>query len=200
MKRSKSINLQRMRKTATPLATGVAATTLVACGGGQEAEVFANVEQCTDAHPELRSQCETAYEKALQQAADSGPKYSSMYDCSADFGNDNCRSYQHGSSNWFVPAMGGFLFAQAIDNRRHYHSSPVYTSYSRYSPYYGRWSTVDGRDYGRARYGSKVRVGNDTFKPKPKVTRTISRGGFGSSVSAKSSWGGSRSSRGGWGG
>ncbi len=200
MKRSKSINIARMRKTASPIAVSVAATTLVACGSSkEEAEVFAGVEQCINANPDMVSECQAAYEKALAKSAESGPKYRSMYDCSAEFGNSNCVPYSHNGNNWFMPAMAGFMFAQALDNNRHYYrSSPVYTSYSSHSPYYGRWTTVDGNYYGRARYG-KVKVSKDAFKPAPKVTRTISRGGFGSKVSAKSSWGGS-SSRGGWGG
>lgn len=45
----------------------------------------------------------------------------------------------------------------------------------------------------------KYNVKPSTYKPKPTVNRTIKRGGFGSSVRAKSSWGSSKRS-GGWGG
>jgi uncharacterized protein YgiB involved in biofilm formation len=43
------------------------------------------------------------------------------------------------------------------------------------------------------------RVNKDVYKPKPTVNRTMKRGGFGSSVRAKSSWG-SSGRKGGWGG
>ena len=44
-----------------------------------------------------------------------------------------------------------------------------------------------------------MRVSEKSLKPKPTVSKTMSRGGFGSSVRAKSSWG-SSTKKGGWGG
>ena len=88
------------------------------------------------------------------------------------------------------------MLGQMLDGRRY--SSPVYTGYGNlYGGYYG----ADGKrygDYSRNSRVSNVKVDPDAFKSKPRVTRTISRGGFGSKAAAKSSWGGSRS--GGWGG
>ncbi len=205
MKRTQSINLERMRKrrispySFKPLALAVAAITLVACSSNtREAKIYKNVAHCVDDNPELEQECEVAYQQALAQSARSGPKYSREAICFEEFGPNNCVPYAApNGQNWFMPAVAGFMLAQALD-RRSYVSSPLYTSYSPFSPLYGRWSTVDGNSYGKQRYGS-IRVGEDAFKPKPAVTRTISRGGFGSTVAAKSSWGGS-SSRGGWGG
>lgn len=203
MKRTKSINLDRMRKAPKkrafkPLAIAVAASALVACGNSREAKIYRDVEQCIQDNPTLAQECEATYQKALTESASSGPKYQSESACVADFGRDNCVPHASSSGNsWFMPAMAGYMFAQAINDRRYY-SSPLYTSYSRYSPFYGQWSGTDGSLYGKRRFGA-VKVDKKAFNPKPKVTRTMSRGGFGSKVSAKSSWGG-RSSRGGWGG
>jgi len=58
---------------------------------------------------------------------------------------------------------------------------------------------ADGQDYGDQRRRS-MRVNESSLKPKPTVSKTMSRGGFGSSVRAKSSWGSASSKRGGWGG
>lgn len=204
MKRSRSINLARMRKaplnTAKPLALAITAASLASCGGStKESQVYSDVEHCSTENPGLEQQCEMAYLEALDVAADSGPKYRSEYDCEKDFGNHNCHAYQSTSNNnWFVPLMAGFMFAKLTDNHNYYRGAPLYTSYSPYSPYYNRWTTVDGWDYGHRRYGS-IRTSKKAFEPKPKVTKTISRGGFGSKVAAKSSWGGS-SSKGSWGG
>lgn len=206
MKKTKSINLSRMRKSSKhfhlkPLVIGLSAATLVACGGTQDAQVYKDISDCVQDNPNLEKQCEAAYQNALAESDKSGPKYRSERDCNYDFGRDNCVTYSgpQGQS-WFMPAMAGFMFAKLIDRNSYnnYGYAPLYTSYSRFSPHYGQWSTADGSLYGSRRYG-KIKVGNDAFKPKPKVTRTMSRGGFGSTVSAKSSWGGS-SSRGGWGG
>ena len=203
MKRSRSINLARMRKSpidvAKPLSVAVAAATLASCGGStQRSEVYMDADHCKQDNPGLEQQCEAAYLEALEVAADSGPKYGSEYQCEKDFGNHNCHSYTSGSNNWFVPLMAGYMFAKVTDGMNYYRGAPLYTSYSPYSPYYNRWSTVDGWDYGYRRYG-EIRTSKKAFDPKPKVTKTMSRGGFGSKVAAKSSWGGSKSS-GGWGG
>ncbi len=217
MKRTKSINLDRMRKVADrfrvkPIALGISAATLVlSCSSGRgvnEGEIFADLAACKAQYPQLAQECENAYQQALRVAEESGPKYASRSDCEIDFGARQCMNYRHGGNDWFMPAMAGFLFAQLLDSDRHYRAVPLYTSYSSHSPYYYRWSTVDGYSYGNYRYG-RVKVHRDTFKPKPKVTKTIKRGGFGSRVAAKSKWGGSggskwgskgSGSRSGWGG
>ncbi|MGQ7248811.1 DUF1190 domain-containing protein [Halomonas sp. V046] len=209
MKRSSSINLARMRKacfTLKPVALGIAvAIAATGCSSERNATVYRSSEDCIDDNPSLAQECEAAYQAALTEAARSGPKYQSMNSCEAEFGSDQCvrMPAQRGAGSWFLPAMGGFLFAKALDNRR-YESSALFSSYIPSSPFYNRWTTADGRLQGSRRYGN-VGVGRTAFESKPAVTRTISRGGFGSIVSAKSNLGGSRSgsrggSRGGWGG
>lgn len=223
MKRSKSINLERMRKCATrkiepqgslpnsaplnyaqfipsplkSLVLGAAAFSLMGCSDSQEAAIYASPEHCANENPSLAEECQTAYQQALAESANAGPKYRSMYDCAAEFGERNCVPYRsEGGSSWFMPAVAGFALGRALDGGRYY-GSPLYTSSYYGSNFYGRWSTVDGRLY-KKRYG-RMNMRADTFKPKPAVKRTISRGGFGSTVAAKSRWSGS-SSRGGWGG
>ncbi len=225
MKRTRSINLERMRKLddnshylkpfqskLKPLAVSIAAAVLVACSdGGEEAVVYSDIADCISKNPDQTDICESAYNDAVAVAQESGPKYSTIESCTYDFGDRNCVPYQASSGqSWFIPAVAGFMLAGVIDDvgdafeRRRYRSAPLYTSYSRYSPFYGQWSSVDGYTYGTSRYG-KIKVADNAFKPKPKITRTISRGGFGSTVAAKSSFGGSSkggwgSSKGGWGG
>ena len=74
-KRSQSINLSSMRKSFSvkPLALGVAAIFLSACGDEQEATVFTSVDECTNANPEFAEKCKTAYEDAVQEAERTGP-------------------------------------------------------------------------------------------------------------------------------
>lgn len=207
MKRTKSINLERMRKVSrqfhlAPLSVAFAGMTLAGCSDTRKAVVFTDVEQCTAENPDLEQECRAAYEEALAKAEKTAPKYRSMRDCESDFGSHTCINTQSSqSSNIFMPAMAGFMFARAIDNNRYanrYENNPVFTSNAYRSPLYGHWVSSDGYRYGSNRT-RKVTVDSGAFKPKPKVTRTMSRGGFGSTVAAKSSWGGS-SSRGGWGG
>jgi uncharacterized protein YgiB involved in biofilm formation len=181
-----------------PLTLAIAAATLVSCDSPRDAKIYRDAEHCLQENPNLQDECQAAYQKAKAEASRSGPKYQSESSCESEFGRDNCIPYRSPDGhNWFMPAVAGFLLAKALD-RNNYVSSPLFTSFSRYSSGYGQWTTVDGNRYGQRRYGS-IKVSGDTFKPKPAVTKTISRGGFGSTVSAKSSWGGS-TFRGGWGG
>ena len=202
MKRTKLINLDRMRKKTVglrlkPLVLGVAAFSLIGCIDSRKANVYASVNHCVNENPAMAGQCEAAYQTAVKESARSGPKYRSERECISEFGQRNCVPYRTQSGHdWFMPAVAGFMMARALNNNV-YHSLPLYSSTAYGSSMYGRWATADGRSYPK-RYGSMNVVG-DAFKPKPAVSRTMSRGGFGSTVAAKSNWGG-RSSRSGWGG
>jgi uncharacterized protein YgiB involved in biofilm formation len=198
-KRSQSINLSRMRKSFSvkPLALGMAAIFLSACGDKQDAAVFTSVDDCTKANPESAQQCKTAYEDALKDAERTGPKYNSQRDCESEFGANQCNYVQRGSSSFFMPFMAGYMLSNLMSPRGYY-SRPMFTSYSRNSSYRNRWVGADGYDFGDNRRRT-MRVSEKALKPKPTVSKTMSRGGFGSSVRAKSSWG-SSSKKGGWGG
>ena len=198
-KRSSRINLQKMRKSFSPkpLAVGIAGIFLSACADDrQTANIYTSIQDCIDDNPDFSQQCQAAYEDALKEAERTGPKYGSQRDCEHEFGPNQCRYVESGSGSWFMPFIAGYMLSDLFSGRRYY-SQPMYTSYSRYSPLRYRWMTADGYDYGDLRK-RKYKVGKNAFTPKPAVKKTMSRGGFGSSVRAKSSWGSSR--KGGWGG
>lgn len=204
MKRSKQVVLASMRKnwrpfTVAPATVAFAGAVLSGCSdSSQEATIYQSLDDCIDDNPNYSQECRAAYQFAVEEAERTAPKYRTEYDCIAEFGNNACTRT---SNNWFMPAMAGFMFGRMMDRDRGYYSQPMFRSYYPGSIFYDRWTTADGYDYGRSSYKkSKVRVTRDQLKPKPTVSRTISRGGFGSTVSAKSSWskssGGSKS----WGG
>ena len=177
-----------------PIALGVSSVFLAAaCSDSrQEAMVFTSLNDCKYQMPEHAEQCEIAYQQALQDAAETAPKFGSRQDCEYDFGAEQCVEYRgNGGNSWFMPLMAGYMIRDLLEPRRY--SQPLFTSYSRYSPYRYRWIGADGYDFGDFRQ-REFRVSKTYNKP-PKVNRTIKRGGFGSSVRAKSSWG---SSKGGW--
>ncbi len=208
MKKTKQVRLDRMRKNWRPfafnsLSLAIVSSLIAGCGDStEEATIYRQVGDCISDNPEFADQCEAAYQNAVQEAERTAPKYQSEAECVQEFGLDAC--VRSPNSNWFMPAMTGFMFARMLDGSRPYYSQPMY--YSRYpgSIFYDRWVSADGHDYGSSRYRkSTVNVSRDQMKPKATVSRTISRGGFGSTVSAKSSWGSSRSSsstRSSWGG
>lgn len=208
MKRSKTVHSPYMLKEwrhyiYVPFTAAIAGLSLSGCGDdSKDMVVYKSVADCANENPGYEQECEAAYESALKEAQRTAPKYRSIADCSVDFGPEMC---QHTSSNdWVMPAMAGFMFAKLMNNNRSYYSQPLFSSTYVGSPFYHVWTTSNGHTYGNSSYRtSHIRVSHEQMKPKPTVNRTISRGGFGSTVSAKSSWGGAsshRSSRSGWGG
>lgn len=201
LKRTRHINLSRMRKSFAlkPLAVGVASVLLSACSDNrQQAQIYTSVNDCTQDNPDAQQQCQAAYEQAIDEAARTSPKFSSEYDCEYEFGPNQCRQVSNDSGSFFMPFMAGYMVSQLLSPRSYY-SQPVFTSYSPYSPFRSRWVTADGYIFDGDIRKRNYKVKQSTFKPKPTVTRTMSRGGFGSSVRAKSSWGSSSRSSG-WGG
>lgn len=198
-KRSTHINLARMRKTAAvrPIALGIAGLFLHGCGDdSQQGRIYSSLDDCRNNNPpEFGEKCEAAYRYALAEAERTGPKFSSEYDCEYEFGPNQCHRVELADGNFFMPLMAGYVMAEVIDEIGDA-VSPLYTSYSRHSPFRTRWSTADGVILGDLNTRSTT-VRNQDFKPKPTVSRTIQRGGFGSTVQAKSGWSGGGSS--GWG-
>ena len=195
MKRTKSIDLSKMRKgwAIRPLALAVAGAALTACGGSEKATVYTNAKQCAASNPGLEEQCRASFEKAIVEAEETSPKYANEAACVAEFGLDRCAPVRGtNGQSWFMPMMAGYMFASATGRDNYYYHTPVITSYQRGSPMYGKWTTMDGRTYGSTR-SRNVLASKSTFKPKPAVTKTMSRGGFGSTVTAKARMGGSRS-------
>ncbi|MEM5527643.1 DUF1190 domain-containing protein [Gammaproteobacteria bacterium AS21] len=203
MKRTKHIDLLSMRKAAKPFAfkplvVAVTAGSLIGCSDDtQKVKIYHDADQCAASHPSQVSECELAYKEAVNKAAQSGPKYSSMAACITDFGANNCGAYPSSNNqSYFMPFISGFMFSSILNQVSR--SAPLYTSYSRRSPAYNNWVSTDGTLYGNV-FSRQIKVNNDAFKAKPAVKRTMSRGGFGSTIAAKSNFSG-KSSRGSWGG
>lgn len=208
MKRSQSINLKRMRKISgvfalKPLALCMAVFFTGCESNEQQADIFKTLDECKTTYPDLSAQCDMAFNEALKKAEDTAPKYKTIEDCIIDFGPERCTPYKSADGNsWFMPAMAGFMLARALDDNRRYNTAPMFTSSINSSPYYNRWTTVDGNTYGDYR-NRQVRTNTDVFRPQPRITKTIERGGFGSKAAAASGWGSSNtksSSRSSWGG
>lgn len=195
MKRSRNVITSSMRKT-VPISAMATVVLISACSDDKrEMKIYSSVSDCMDDNPSYSEQCKNAYQDAIKEAQKTAPKFQSRNDCAAEFGNENC--VKTAQNNWFMPAMTGFLFAQALNNRPFYYQ-PMFSSSYPGSRYYGDWVSSDGYSYGRKSKRSTVYVPSRHLEKKPAVTKTISRGGFGSSVAAKSSW--SRSKSRGWGG
>lgn len=200
MKRTQKICLEKMRKCGTrfylkPLAISIAALS-VGCSQKQDAVLVKNVEECQWKTSLNLEECKAAYKQALAEAERTGPRYNNKRYCEEEFGNNQCVKGDHG---FFMPLMTGFLVANALNSVSGYSSyyHPAYT-YRNYR-YRDQVILSDGSVLGKSN-SSSYKVPDSTLKKKmPTAKRTISRGGFGSKASARSSWGGGSRS-GGWGG
>jgi len=205
VKRTQFINLDLMRKQKSkfllrPIALSITAALLSACGDNSEVQLVSSVEECVANTSLDFEECDIAYKKALEESYRTSPKYSSVHACESEFGSGQCvQSRDHGI---FMPLMAGFMINELLfDRDRRYYGgyyNPVYRYYRPYSPHHNLMMMADGTSIGK--YGKKkYKVGKSATKKKPAVTRTVSRGGFGSVASAKSKWGGGSKSKG-WGG
>ena len=205
MKKTKKISLSLMRKQSSfnsklsplMLAVSGASLLLASCSSGKEEAYIANsAKDCADNSELTLQQCNIAYKEALAESAKTAPRYESKRLCEDEFGDRMCQ--QAPNSNVFMPLMAGFLIGNALGgSSRNY--NPVYSYYG--SSYGSRNSYVlsNGKYLGDRGY-KKVKVQPSTYNTKkPAAKKTISRGGFGSTASAKSSWG-SSSSKSSWGG
>ncbi|TPV62081.1 DUF1190 domain-containing protein [Aestuariibacter sp. GS-14] len=200
-KRSKHINLHKMRKAFSlkPLAIGVAIVFLSACGeDGDASKIYVSVDDCQKENPDAVSQCQAAFESAIEEHNRTAPRFNSQNDCEYEFGSDRCQYVQSQSGSFFMPFMAGFIVSRLLQPSPYY-SQPLYTSFSPYSPFRSRWVTSNGYVFDGDIRRRSYYAPSSVYKPKPAVNRTINRGGFGSTVRAKSSWGSSGKSSG-WGG
>lgn len=197
MKRSQNILREKLRKTwrpfkLAPLTVAVSSMVLAGCGDEAQpqvsAEVFKNLSECINQNPTLAAECQTAYQNALAEAAKTAPRYNSESDCVAEFGAGQC--VQSPGTGWFMPMMAGYMFGKLMNSGRpSYSNVPVFIPKDQRNPNYGKWTTSTGYSYGNASTSNRnVTLDNNALKEKPAATRTLSRGGFGSTVEAKSSW------------
>ncbi len=195
MKRSKTMPLTRMRKTASLAPVSLAGVLLSGCAEEPtDAVVYRDAQECIDANPEMVSQCNTVYRQAQEEALRTGPKFNTEQDCEYDFGAEQCQQVQAGGSSFFMPFMAGYMLSNLMSPKRRYYQ-PMWTSYAPGSRYRNRWFGARGTDYGSVNKRN-FRVAPSSFAPKPTVNRTIRRGGFGASVRKAKMAGGRRS----WGG
>jgi uncharacterized protein YgiB involved in biofilm formation len=229
MKRTKTIDLALMRKQpaikVAKLSAAIAGVVaMTGCDGSrEEGKIYRSLNDCKYNNPGQETICEAAYEEALRESALMAPKYRDEEDCRFEFGD--CRSGVDPAGNsWFMPALAGFMVGNLVDfgrpdcpsgyYRSHDRCRSVMPLYTGYGNLYGGYYDADGDRYGD--YSSSKRVQKVKVKikvnkeqryqtkrdqpKKPAVTRTLSRGGFGSTAAAKSSWGRASGSRSGsWG-
>lgn len=207
-KRSQGINLDLMQKQpwikAAKMSAAVTAATITLSGcSDNQGYVYQSVDECNFHHPGKEELCQAAYDEAVAEALRTGPKYQSQAECAQDFGLASCQ--YNGSSNFWGPFIAGYMVSEVIDEVGDYfeYKSRMkrYNSYSSpiWSTRQGYYVDASGSSYGR-QGTRRVSTWGDSFDKKStstkSTTKTMSRGGFGSTVaktsssSSRSSWGG----------
>lgn len=181
-KRSRNLKLVLMAAT-VPVA-------LAGCDSEPTGTVLSSVDQCKTQTSVPVEQCTAAYEKALAEHRKLAPRFDSQVQCNEQFGS--CEVVQTGSSQSYVPPMGGFLLGYALASATRGGMYPYYVG--GVSPLYrdyrsGRYLKPNGDSVSRGLGTVTGRRGNTAL---PARAMTISRSGFGSSASARGGFGSSR--------
>ena len=182
MKRSRALKLSLM---------GASALTLVACDNSQEVGVFETLDQCIDQAGFSRDICEANQKKAQSEHLRVAPKYTSISDCETDFGSEKCETAPQRTTSGgsvFMPMMMGYMMGNMLGGNSRFSAQPLYRS---------RDDSRNFRTGDNQKVSGKTgvtKVAGQTARAASTKTRTIRRGGFGSS--ARASTGRFRSFRG----
>lgn len=187
MKRTKNINHAAFRKCwkarhLTPVALAISAVFMLAgCEKSDETvSLYQNADDCSQANPGQNAACTTAFNNAEQEAARTAPKYATREDCIAEFGEGQCRQDQSSGGFW-MPLMAGYMMAR-LTGGGFGAQQPLFSSQNPTSPAYNKYTDASGKAYGAAQPGRTINVPKSAMAPKPATTHTITRGGFGQSV------------------
>lgn len=198
MKRTKNINRETFRKSwcsyrIAPVALAVSAVFMLAgCEKADETvSLYQNADDCSRANPSMSEQCTTAYNNALKEAEKTAPKYATREDCVAEFGEAQCTqapaqagmaAESQSSGSFWMPLMAGYMMGRMMGGAG-FAQQPLFTSKNSASPANGKFVDATGKNYGPATAGGRtMTVPKTAMAPKPAVTNTITRGGFGESV------------------
>jgi uncharacterized protein YgiB involved in biofilm formation len=172
MKRSKSLKLALMSATVL---------TVAACDNPEEVAIFETLDQCINQAGFEREYCEANMQTAKQEHVRVAPKYTSVGDCEADFGPEQCETAPQTTQNGgsvFMPLMMGYMMGSMLSNNSRVATQPLYRSKD--NP--ANFRTADNQKIAGKTGITKV-PGSVTKAPTTK-TRTTRRGGFGAAARA----------------
>lgn len=170
MKRTKNINKARFRKRVIGLS--VSMLLLAGCEqADQKVSMFMNTDECVKSG-QSAGQCQVSYKKAEADAIKTAPKYQNSSDCQAEY--NDCR-YSSSNGSWY-PLMMGYMMGPNGS------SQPLYNNK-------GSFVDAAGNNFGKKLNTTRMTT-RSSLGAKPAITKTTTRGGFGSSVSSRSSMGG----------
>jgi len=199
MKRSR-IDIDRMRKQEGKSSLGTLIKYGAVIAGGtfllkgcdsEDARIYNSLSDCEKDNPFARQQCDIAYQDALRDWRQEAPRYRKRDDCEYDFGQGSCNP----QARHYIPTMTGFMLHNRgssteldLDFDR---PKGLTSSKQRFSPAFNKWTLADGSVLGNLGQRN-VSVSDNHFKSLKGSSKVLGRGGFGRTVSSRSSssWGG----------
>jgi uncharacterized protein YgiB involved in biofilm formation len=189
--------MKRSRTVALTTLTAAGTMTLTACGDDPmvEGQVFPSVAACVAAGTP-QGECQEAYNQALADNQNDAPRFESQDLCEGEFGTGQCQTRAEGGNNFWVPLLGGFLIANAIndvdfDRKKKRRYAPIYMSRANGNYYHGgsNYGPMSRNSSGRYGLGSAA-LDRPVSAPRVQSRSDIaSRGGFGGRASSRSSGG-----------
>jgi len=181
MKRSTNLRLTLMAA-ALPAA-------MAGCESPPTGIVLLSKQDCSASAELPVTECEAAYEIARKQHAAVAPRFEDPYQCMSQFGE--CTPVSEAGATRWLPPMGGFLLGYTLANLGNERERQTYT-YSGSLPLYRDYHTREFlKPSGEAIARSTGTVYGSSGKAAPPARAiTVSRAGFGSTSSARSSFGG----------
>jgi len=178
MKRSKSLKIALM---------GVSVLAMTACDQPNEvAAIFEDVDQCAQHEGMDRDQCRADFQVAEEEHIRTAPKYTSIADCQADFGAEQCQQAPMQTSSGgsvFMPLMMGYMMGSMMSGggRSNVATQPLYRSKDDPKSF----RTADNQKVS-SKTGVQTVAKNVTQRPSTK-TSTVRRGGFGTTAARTTS-------------
>ncbi|WP_045392245.1 DUF1190 domain-containing protein [Falsirhodobacter sp. alg1] len=188
-----------MRKRSCTVALTLMGTAFILAGCKEEttdAAAFPDVASCR-AEAErgnlnfTAADCDNAFATAQADYAETAPRYDALAVCEEEHGAGNCtQAAQSGGGFSFMPLLAGFMIGQMLGGRGGFMSQPLVKTPN------GRFSTPGGTSVatnsGTGKMNAQAFQKAPTTAGRPAMSRAdvASRGGFGSSSAARSSYGG----------
>jgi uncharacterized protein YgiB involved in biofilm formation len=120
-KRDRAAGSFSRRKTKVITLTMLAGTAIVlsGCWDDDKPKLVRDEQECAEQMNDQEG-CHDAAVQARKEFEKSAPRFDNQKDCETQFGPDRCTKTSKDGSNWFMPAMAGFMIGRMLDGGNQY--------------------------------------------------------------------------------
>jgi uncharacterized protein YgiB involved in biofilm formation len=155
----------KLSKISALLFMGISVALLTACQEDEtEVNNFSSVQECFASGAMNENDCQKSFDEATLAHESIAPRYESLKDCEAQYGEGKCGTAPNGttqeSGSWFMPFMAGYMVSNLLSgNNRSYQAAPAYVTSS------GKTITADGQEVRKDGNG-KTKIASSVFNRK----------------------------------